>query len=112
MKAENRRAGRAVKVRADAGRFSHARVVVSVTIKKILDIFLAAGTNEHPARFAFQMLKCTMRPWQKMTVDRDCSTTANSTTGWLTSYFRGGSSSGSAFLCSTADRPRVLGRRP
>jgi hypothetical protein len=67
MKAENRRAGRAVKVRADAGRFSHARVVVSVTIKKILDIFLAAGTNEHPARFAFvpfcgqfPMLKCTM----------------------------------------------------
>ena len=58
----------------------------------------------------FPMLTCKMDAWQKMTFDRDCSTTANSTGGWLTSYFRGGSSSGSALLCPTADRPRVLGR--
>jgi tetratricopeptide (TPR) repeat protein len=35
----------------------------------------------------------------KLMVDRDYSTTANSTTGWLASYFRDGSSSGSALLC-------------
>jgi hypothetical protein len=39
-------------------------------------------------------------------VDRDCSTTANSTTGWLTSYFRGGRSRQISVASSTPGHGR------